>query len=481
MTATITDLSANDLSARIHARDISCVEVMQAYLQRIAQLNPTYNALVNLAPAEQVLAQARHCDNELAQGQSRGWLHGIPQAIKDTGNTVGFPSTMGSRLLANNMPRRDSIVAARMKAAGCIVIGKTNVPELGLGSHTFNELFGATHNAWDTGVSAGGSSGGAAVAVAQHLLPVADGSDFMGSLRNPACWNHLFGFRPSAGRVPYGPGSDVWLDLLVTEGPLARNVPDLARLLSTQAGYDPEQPMSIQGPLDISGLRYYTPETLKGLRVGWLGDLGGHLAVEDGILDVCQDALGVMQGAGAHVDAMALGYDTESLWACWLAWRRALAGPKVAGLLSLAHDGIMPKPEAIWEYENSLKLANVDFYQASEQRTRYYHHLLTLFETCDVLALPAAQVWPFPVTERWPQRIGQRKMDTYHRWMECTIYATLAGLPAISVPAGFHPNHPWPMGIQLIGKPRGDLELLQVAAAYESLRGEWLARRPTQG
>lgn len=477
MSNEITDLNASELSERIHARQISCTEVMQAYLQRLERLNPIYNAVVNLAPASALLAQARQCDQELAQGQSRGWLHGIPQAIKDTGSALGFPSTMGSRVLAGNMPRSDSIMTERMKAAGCIVIGKTNMPELGLGSHTFNTLFGATPNAWDTMVSAGGSSGGAAVALAQRLLPVADGSDFMGSLRNPAGWNHVFGMRPSQGRVPYGPGADVWVDQLGTEGPMARSVRDLARLLATQSGHDARQPLSIQGALATSGLQY-TAAGLKGLRVGWLGDLDGYLPMESGILDVCEDALRAMQNAGALVDTMKLGYDTQALWDNWLVWRRALIGPKVAALLPLTSATEQLKPEAMWEYENSLKLSYMDFQKASQRRTSFYLHLLKRFETCDVLALPVAQVWPFPLAQRWPQQIGQRTMDTYHRWMECTIYATLAGLPAISLPAGFHPQKPWPMGIQLIGKPQGDVALLQVAASYEAVRQDWLQRRP---
>jgi len=212
--------------------------------------------------------------------------------------------------------------------------------------------------------------------------------------------------------------------------------------------------------------------------VGWLGDLDGHLAMEGGILDVCEDALRAMQNAGAKVEATKLDHDLQALWDCWLVWRRALVGPKVAALLSLTSDTEQLKPEAMWEYENSLKLSYMDFQKASQRRTSFYHHLLKLFETVDVLALPVAQVWPFPVEWRWPQQIGDRNMDTYHRWMECTIYATLAGLPAISLPAGFHAQKPWPMGIQLIGKPQGDVALLQVAASYEAVRLDWLQRRP---
>ena len=473
----ITDWDATALSQRIHQRDVSCTEVMRAYLDRIHRLNPTYNAIVNLADDEVLLNQSRALDAELSSGHSRGWLHGIPQAIKDTGHALGFPSTQGSRLLAQVMAERDSIMTARMKAAGCIVIGKTNMPELGLGSHTFNELFGATPNAWDTRVSAGGSSGGAAVALAHRMLPVADGSDFMGSLLNPAGWNNLLGMRPSQGRVPIGPGADVWVDQLGTEGPMARSVRDLAQLLATQSGYDPLQPLSIQGSLDVSHL-VYTPQSLQGLRIGWLGDLQGHLAVEDGILPVLEGALQRMQMAGAQVQPLSLGYDLHALWDCWLVWRRALVGPKVAALLARPDVRHTLKPEAMWEYENSLKLSSMDFQRASQERTRFYHHLLKLFEQVDVLALPTAQVWPFPLEQRWPQRIGQRAMDTYHRWMECTLYATLAGLPAISLPAGFHAEQPWPVGLQLIGKPQGDLALLQTAASYEAIASDTLQRRP---
>ena len=217
MTASADDITALDataLSEAVHARRVSCREVMQAYLARIARLNPTYNAIVSLRPDDALLAEADACDAELARGASRGWLHGVPQAIKDLANAAGLPTTLGSPLMRDFIAREDGLMTARMKGAGCIVIAKTNVPEFGLGSHTFNEVFGATFNAYDVTKSAGGSSGGAAVALALGLLPVADGSDLMGSLRNPAAWNNVFGMRPSQGRVPMWPrrtcGSASW-------------------------------------------------------------------------------------------------------------------------------------------------------------------------------------------------------------------------------------------------------------------------------
>ncbi len=483
----ITDLSALALSGAIHARTVSCREVMAAYLARIHQRNPRFNAIVNLAADDRLLAQADASDAELVRGHSRGWMHGMPQAIKDAGHALGFATTCGSVLLKDAVATQDNLMTARMKAAGCIVIGKTNMPELGLGSHTFNSLFGTTPNAWDAQVSAGGSSGGAAVALAQRLLPVADGSDFMGSLRNPAAWAHVFGMRPSQGRVPLWPAADTWVAQLVTEGPMARSVADLAALLSTQAGADARVPLSIAGgPQDFCvPAGEAALAALRGLRVGWLADLQGHLAIEDGLLAVCEQALGRLAGHGAIVEPTALGFSADALWQAWLVWRRALVAPKVLPLLALAAGRGMAaadaiKPEALWEHQQAASLGFMAFMAASETRTAFHQHLLGLFERFDVLALPATQVWPFPVAQRWPQQIAGRTMDTYHRWMEVTLYATFAGAPAISVPAGFHANGRWPAGLQLIGPPRGDAALLRVAAGCEAASAALLARRPPE-
>ena len=475
-------VDASELSRAIHAREVSCREVMQAHLQRIHRLNPRFNAIVNLAPDELLLQQADACDAELAQGHTRGWMHGLPQAIKDAAQVVGFPATFGSPLLKDFRPVQDGLMAARMKAAGCIVVGKTNTPEFGLGSHTFNEVFGATRNAWDPQVSAGGSSGGAAVALALRMLPVADGSDFMGSLRNPAAWNHVFGFRPSQGRVPLWPSLDAWLGQLSTEGPMARTVRDLARLLATQAGPDGRAPLAQTAPLQPidhllaadAGLKAL--DALKGLRVGWLGDLQGHLAMEPGLLALGEAALARLEAAGAVVEPLAPPFDPDEVWQAWLVWRRALVAPRVAGLLRQPGAREHIKPEALWEYDQAQGSALMDLVQASAVRTRFHQQLRTAFERFDVLALPSTQVWPFAVDQRWPREIAGRAMDTYHRWMEVTLYATFAGLPALSMPAGFHANGRWPAGLQLIGRAQADVELLTVAAGYEQASAALLAQ-----
>jgi amidase len=475
----IADLSAQALSAAIHARTVSCREVMQAYLARIHRLNPDYNALIHLAADDDLLAQADARDAQLARGESLGWMHGIPHAIKNTAHVLGFPSDFGCPLLQGVMPQHDQIIAERIKAAGAIIIGKTNIPELGLGSHTFNKIHGTTRNAWDLRVSAGGSSGGAAVALAHRMLPVADGSDFMGSLRNPAGWNNVFGMRPSQGIVPRWPRNEFWVHQLAIEGPMARNVRDLAQLLATQAGPDSRDPMSL-GTGDIMPERWPDASSLKGLRVGWLGNLNGHLALEPGVLEVCEQGLARMTSAGALVEPLSsgLGFDPQVVWKAWLVWRRALTAANVRGLIKLPHARELLEIKTLWEYDQAEGLLYTEFEMASEVRSTFYNAMLSLLSRFDVLALPVAQVWPFPAEQAWPTEIAGRTMDTYHRWMECTIYATMAGLPAVSVPAGFDASGRWPMGLQLIGQPRGDGALLKVAAAYETIIEDLLDRRP---
>jgi amidase len=358
-------------------------------------------------------------------------------------------------------------------------VGRTNVPEFGLGSHTFNEVFGTTGNAYDHAKTAGGSSGGAAVALALRMLPVADGSDFMGSLRNPAGWNNVFGMRPSQGRVPNAPTIDAYLTQLNTDGPMGRHVADLALLLSTQAGHDPRAPLSLTTDPSIFAQDLTTD--VSGHRVGWLGDLNGYLPTEVGVLDACRAGLQRLQTIGCEVEETRLHTAPEEVWQTWLAWRKVLVAGRLAPLMQNPAHRAHIKPEAIWEHDQGQGVSATQFMQASVQRTSFYHGMLKLFEHFDVLALPSAQVWPFDKTIRWPQTIqtahGAVAMDTYHRWMEVVIYATLAGLPSISVPTGFGPNG-LPMGLQLIGKPQGDLALLQLAHMYEQAIGDWLAVVP---
>jgi amidase len=471
----ITELNADELSRAIHAREVSCAEVMTAYLQRVEALNPRYNAIVTLQDGDMLLHQARERDSMLARGEDMGWLHGVPQAIKELAATAGIRTTNGSPLNRDNVPAADNLMVSRMKAAGCIVIGKTNAPEFGLGSHTFNEVFGHTHNAYDLTKTSGGSSGGAAVSLATRMLPVADGSDFMGSLRNPAGWNNVFGFRPSQGRVPSIPTGDAYVSQLGTEGPMGRTVKDVAMLLDVQAGYDARAPLSLNDGARFDGA--LDGLDAKTVRIGWLGDLHGYLAMDPGVLDVCEAALKRLEGAGCAVEPAIFDYAPEEAWDAWLVWRRWLVASRIAPYLKNPENRDLIKPEALWEHDEARSLSGADVLAASQQRTEFYQSMLRLFQRFDYLALPSAQVWPFEGSLRWPQSIAGRAMDTYHRWMEVTIYATFAGLPAISVPAGFSGDG-LPMGLQLIGRPRSDLYVLRVAALYEALAQDVIGVRP---
>jgi amidase len=472
----ITALSASELSKALHSKTYSCVEVMKAFLGRIAQVNLTYNAIISLRDESELLAEALAHDDLLAAGKSKGWLHGIPQAIKDLSPTAGIPTIMGSPLMQANVPTADALMVQRMRAAGAIIIGKTNVPEFGLGSHTFNSVFGATKNAFDATKSAGGSSGGAAVALATYMLPVADGSDFMGSLRNPAGWNNIFGMRPSQDRVPMWPAGDVWTAQLATEGPMARTVEDLARLLDVQSGFDARTPLAISAPFDLThALSPMREVEVKNTRILWLGDLCGYLPMEDGIAAICEHGLQALSDKGCKVDALEsqdqLGFEPNRVWDAWLVWRKLLVASRLAPLLALPHARERMKPEALYEIDAANGLTASAFMAASTVRSNFYAALCKLLERFDAIALPSAQIWPFDASMRYPTEIvtakGAVQMDTYHRWMESSIYATFAGLPAISVPAGFG-KAGLPMGLQLIGKPQEDAELLRLAALFEA-------------
>jgi amidase len=308
------------------------------------------------------------------------------------------------------------------------------------------------------------------------MLAVADGSDFMGSLRNPAAWNNVFGMRPSQGRVPMWPAPDVWVTQLGTEGPMGRSVLDVAKLLEVQAGHDPRQPLSLPDHAPFS--QSLDQFDAKSARIGWLGDLGAYLPMEQGILSACETGLRRLQDCGCSVDAIKPGFAPEQVWQAWLIWRRWLVAGRIAPYMAEPKNRALIKPEALWEFDQAANLTGEQTLRASVMRSTFYQQLLAMFKDCDFLALPAAQVWPFDVTQRWPQRIGDREMDTYHRWMEVVIYATFAGLPCISVPVGFNADG-LPMGMQLIGKPQGDLAVLQLARAYEQAAQDVLQVRPS--
>lgn len=458
-------LGAGELAELIRTRRASAREAMTAYLGHIERVNPEYTAIVSLRPRDELLAEAEAADAALARGDSVGPLHGVPQAIKDLAPTKGIRTTLGSPLFADNIPAADGLVVQRVKAAGAIVIAKTNVPEFGLGSHSYNPVFGTTRNAYDRALSAGGSSGGAAVALALRMLPVADGSDYAGSLRNPAGWNNVFGFRPSQGRVPQVPADELYFDQQGTEGPMARNVADLARLFTIQAGYDARAPLSL-GRADYRYEDRLREKSAKGLRIAWLGDLGGHLPMEPGVLDVCRGALRILEGTGCTVEEALPRFDFERLWRAFVVLRHFAIGGKRWPLYDDPAKRKSMKPELQFEVEGFLALSAAEIHAATLVRSAWYLALLDLFERYDFLALPSAQLFAFDANLHWPAEIAGKRMDSYHRWMEVVIGVTMSGCPVVCVPAGFDAAGR-SMGLQLVGRPRKDMATLQLAQAYE--------------
>lgn len=451
------------LSRLVHGRQASSREILSAFLDRIDALNPRHNAVVSLRPREALLLEAEAADAHAAAGAPLGPLHGLPLAVKDLSPTHGLRTTFGSPIYADFIPETDSLLAERLKAAGALIIGKTNTPEFGLGSQTYNPVFGTTRNAFDPSRTAGGSSGGAAVAVALGMVPAADGSDFGGSLRNPAAFANIFGFRPSQGRVPSWPAADPYFSQLSTDGPMARTVEDLALLLGVMAGYDRRAPLSLDAPRPLFGDLAASPSP----RVGWLGDLGGHLPFESGIIELCETALTSMDAIGAKVEALTPRFDFEDMWRSFVVLRQFNQLTRLKPLHDDPQKRALLKPEAIWEVEGGLALGAVDVSAAIQTRGRWYAEICRLFDTFDVLALPSAQVFPFAAETTWPRAIGIRAMDSYHRWMEVIVPATLSGCPVINVPVGFRDG--LPMGMQIIGRPRDDRALLAFAAAYEAI------------
>lgn len=471
--ADILDMSAVAMAAALRKKELSSRELMTAHLARVDALNPRFTALVSRIDPADALRQADAADRSAAAGRFHGPLHGFPHAVKDTASTRGIASTQGSPLLKDNIPKADSLVVARMRNAGAIFVGKSNVPEFALGSHSYNRLFGTTRNAFDPRKSAGGSTGGGAVALALRMVPLADGSDFGGSLRNPAGWNNVFGFRPSWGRVPSIPNSDLFWQNFATSGPMARSVADLALLLSVQAGPDPRAPLAAQeDPAVFAGS---LERSWKGKRIGWLGDLGGALPTEPGLLKTCEAALSAFRTIGMTVEPASLSESADAMWRTAVALRHWSVGADLQGFYDDPASRAQLKPEAIWEVEGGMKLTGPQLAKASEGRARIYEAFRKAFETYDFLALPTAQVFPFDVEQHWPREIAGKAMDSYHRWMEVTLPPTMAGLPTLAVPAGFGGRDRLPIGLQLIGPRLADLAVLQLGHAYEQA-SPWIAR-----
>jgi amidase len=454
------------LGTMIRAREVSAREVIAAHVARIEAVDGAVNAIVTRT-FEVAMARAATADEVLAHGEVTGLLHGLPVAHKDLADTAGVRTTYGSPLFARHVPARDTLVVERMSAAGAISLGKTNTPEFGAGSHTVNAVFGATRNPYDLSRSAGGSSGGAAAALAARMISLADGSDLGGSLRNPASFCNVVGMRPSPGRVPTWPLGDV-ADMFSVDGPMGRTVADVALLLAVLSGPDARVPFALDGkPPELAAPGSVTAvlrRDLRGLRVAWSEDLG--LPVEPAVRGVLASARGVLGGLGCTVreDAPDLAGADEVFRTF-----RALRFVTFLGPLLDEHPQAVG-PNVTWNIERGRELSVADISRATLLRSALAERVTAFFARFDLLACPVSQVAPFDVDSDWVHEIDGVPQRTYLDWMASAYLISAAGLPAISVPAGFTPDG-LPVGLQLVGPRRGDSMLLGAAHAFEAATG----------
>ena len=454
-------LPATELAHKLRKKEISAREVLSAHLAQIERVNPKVNAIVTLI-AEQALEEAARLDEEITRGETAGPLHGLPIAHKDLQNTRGIRTTYGSPIYRDFVPNADSLVVERLQGAGAITIGKTNVPEFGAGSQTFNSVFGATRNPYDLTKTSGGSSGGAAAALACGFMPIADGSDMGGSLRNPANFCNVVGFRPSPGRVPSWPVELGWFTLSV-DGPMARTVSDVALLLSVLAGPDSRSPIA----LSDSGSIFAQPldRDFKGTRIAWV-DLG--LPYEPNVKNVVNSNRAIFESLGCIVEEAEPDFsDADEISKTWRAWSFE-AG--LSNEYQKYKDQL--KDTVIWNIEQGLQLTGPQLAQIELKRTQLFHRLREFMERYEFLILPVSQVLPFDVNQPYPTEINGEKMLTYIDWMKSCYYISTVGYPALSVPGGFTESG-LPVGVQIVGRHHDDWGVLQLGFAFEQATEHW--------
>jgi amidase len=461
-------LPATELARRIRTKELSAREVLTAHLERIEAVNPAVNALVTIT-AERAADDAARADEAIARGEPVGPLHGLPVAHKDLVATAGIRTTMGSPIFADAVPDADDLLVERVRAAGAIVVGKTNTPEFGAGSQTFNPVFGATRNPHDPTKTCGGSSGGAAVALACGMVPIADGSDLGGSLRNPAAFCNVVGFRPSPGRVPSWPTSNAWQDLSV-EGPMARTVGDVALMLSAMAGPDARVPISLPEPGEVFAAPLDVD--LCAPTIAWAPDAGGTMPFDPRIPRLVDAARPAFEAVGGRLEEAFP--DLRDARDVFLTLRSHMYAADLAGLLD-EHRHRM-KDAVTWDIESGLRLTGADIARAELARTRLIERVVAFFDRFDFLVMPVTQVVPFDIDVEYPTEIDGSPMGTYVDWMEACWCITVTGCPAISVPCGFT-DEGLPVGVQIVGRRGDDLGVLRLAHAFERAT-RWGERRP---
>ncbi len=462
-------MTAVELASKIRQRELSAVEVLQAHIERIEAHNPTLNAIVTYLP-ELAMDMAKEADERQARGAELGLLHGLPLAHKDLFETKNIRTTFGSPVYRDYVPQSDDLIIQRLKQAGCISLGKTNVPEFGAGSHTFNPVFGVTRNPYDVSKSCGGSSGGAAVALAAGMMPLADGSDMGGSLRNPASFCNVVGLRPSPGRVPQYPKMNAWATLSV-DGPMARTVQDVALMLAAVAGYDPRSPIAIHEP--SSTFAQSLERDFAHVKIAWSPNLG-ELELEPSVVTVIEKQLPIFSDLGCHIaEAHPDFRDAYDIFQTLRAWNFELSFAE-----RFAEFGEAQFKETIrWNARRGKELSAAQISRTELKRTELYHRVREFMDTYEYLLLPTAQVLPFPIDWEYPREINGKAMTTYIDWMMTCAYITVTGLPAISVPCGFTDGG-LPIGLQIVGRPHADFAVLQLAYAFQEATRFYQQRPP---
>lgn len=453
----LNELTARELKAKIASRDVSCTEVMETHIARIEAVNPQLTALCTFVP-DQAIDAAKEADERLSSDAEARPLEGLPIAVKDLAETKGIRTTFGSPLFEDNVPAFDQLFVERLKDAGAIIVGKTNTPEFGAGSQSFNPIFGASRNPYDTRKTVGGSSGGAAGALAARMIPIADGSDLGGSLRNPAAFCNVVGFRPTPGRVPTHPTRMAWNPLPVS-GPMGRTVDDVSLLLSVMAGPDPRDPLSLQDTGEL--FRAPLTQSISGARIAYTPDLG-FLPVDPTVNDVIATAPDIFTELGCTVEADAP--DLKDAPEIFQTLRAYVFAASFGDAYAMAKDKL--KDTIIWNIERGLSLSPTDIGKAEIAQTDIYNRMRKFFETYDFLILPSTQVPPFDVELEWVTEINGIQFETYLDWMEICSVITLTCCPAISVPCGFTKDG-LPVGLQIVGRHGSDREVLQIAHAFE--------------
>lgn len=451
-------LSAKELAHKIKNRELTAREVMEAFLAQIKKVNPEVNAIVNLNE-EQALKDADLADQKLQAGEEIGPFHGLPIAIKDTYNVKGLPTTSGFKPFKDNIAQQDDIVTERLRNAGAIIIGKTNVPEFAAGSHTINKLFGPTRNPYNLARSAGGSSGGAAAALASGMLPFADGSDMGGSLRNPGSFNNVIGFRPSPGRVPSIPRSGLYATMGV-QGPLARSVEDVAFMLTVLAGPDNRVPLAIDEPGSV--FEQSLNIDLSEIKVAWSPDLDGQIPVLPEVQKAVEESAKVFEKLGCQVVKASPDFTgAEEVFQTIRAHEFAINHE--ATYKNFKDD---LKETMIWNIEKGMNSTREDVARAGQLQVEVYNNMREFFREYDIFIMPVSQLPPFDVDLEYPTELNGVKMDNYISWMQSAYFVTVTGSPSISVPAGFTEDG-LPIGLQIVGPHHADLKVLQVAHAFE--------------